>query len=99
MNKKVKDFYNSESKINKHDDNAYLQLDMTILDLYRFVEWIEEEFYDKELEFEYNSDSPESEAVEVLRYQHKQVLSSFRKELLYKLKDYFMECYIQEDEN
>lgn len=97
-NKKIKDFFSSDSNISKHNENAYLRLDMTILDLYRLIEWIEEEFYDKESEFEYNSDSPESEIVELLRYHNKQLLSSFRKELLTKLRDYFINYDILEND-
>lgn len=97
MTKQVKDFFDLDSTISKHDENVYIQLDIDILDLYRFISWIEEEFYDKQSEYEFNQDYPQSESVELLRYQQKQTIENFQKDLMPKLWDYFLERYIIEE--
>lgn len=39
---KVSDFFKPEEQISKHSNNAYKEVDMTILDLYRFIHQIDE---------------------------------------------------------
>jgi len=50
---KISDFFEKEQQISKHCDNAYKNLDITILDLYKFINWIEEELYNEENKYEY----------------------------------------------
>ena len=44
---KISDFFEKDQQISKHNDNAYKNVDMTILDLYRFINWIEEELWEE----------------------------------------------------
>lgn len=86
---KISDFFTSEERISKHNDDAYKEVDMTILDLYRFINMIEETLYDEEVKYEYNEDMKQSEMVEVIRYNQKQAIVLLRERLSIELWDYF----------
>jgi len=88
---KISDFFEKEQQISKHCDNAYKNLDMTILDLYKFINWIEEELYNEENKYEYNEDYKQSEMVEVIRYNQKQALALLREQLSKELWEYFFD--------
>jgi len=87
---KISDFFSDDQQISKHDDNAYKAVDMTILDLYRFINWIEEELYDEEHKYEYNEDCKQSEMVELIRYSQKQALTLLREKLMKNLWTSFL---------
>ena len=88
---KISDFFEKEQQISKHCDNAYKNVDMTILDLYQFINWIEEELYNEENKYEYNEDYKQSEMVEVIRYNQKQALALLREQLSKELWEYFFD--------
>ena len=88
---KISDFFEKEQQISKHCDNAYKNLDITILDLYKFINWIEEELYNEENKYEYNEDYKQSEMVEVIRYNQKQALALLREQLSKELWEYFFD--------
>lgn len=88
---KISDFFRPEEQelISKHSDNAYKEVDMTILDLYRFIQWIEETLWEEESKYEYNEDFKQSEMVEVIRYNQKQAMGLLRERLSKELREYF----------
>ena len=86
---KISDFFKQAELISKHHDDAYKPVDMTILDLYRFISWIEEELFEEENKYEYNEDMKQSEMVEVIRYNQKQAIGLLRERLLKDMWEYF----------
>jgi hypothetical protein len=100
---KISDFFDRDSvrQISKHDDKAYEQVDIDILDFYRFINWIEEELCDEEAKYEFSEDNKQADAVEVVRYNQKQALQSLRERLTKELWDYFYdkELLNQSDNN
>ena len=94
---KISDFFEKEQQISKHSDNAYKNVDMTILDLYRFINWIEEELYNEENKYEYNEDYKQSEMVEVIRYNQKQAINSLRERLMGDLWESFLNRELVKD--
>jgi hypothetical protein len=93
--KKISDYFVRDddsiryNRISKHDDNAYKRLDMDILDLSRFIEWIEEEMWEEERKYEFNPDDKQAEQVEVIRYSQLQALKMQHERLMKQLWDYF----------
>lgn len=94
--KQVKDFFYDIDNISKYSENAYLQLDIDILRMFRFIEWIEEEIYNEQTKYEYSEDCKQNDMVEIIRYQQNQALEMLRMRLIPELKNYFEECYILE---
>ena len=88
---KIADFFEKEQQISKHSGNAYKMVDMTILDLYRFTNWIEEELYNEENKYEYDEDYKQSEMVEVIRYNQKQALILLHERLMKDLWESFLD--------
>ena len=87
---KISDFFEKEQQISKHNDNAYKNVDMTILDLYRFINWIEEELWEEMSKYDYNEDMKQAEMVEVIRYNQKQALTLLQEKLSKDLWEYFL---------
>ncbi|NGM61257.1 hypothetical protein G5B30_04920 [Sphingobacterium sp. SGG-5] len=87
--KKVSDFFRTEERISKHHDDAYKEVDMTILDLYRLINRIEEELFDEEVKYEYHEDDKQSEMVEVIRYNQKQAIKALRERVMNEFWEYF----------
>jgi len=94
---KVSDFFRPEEQISKHSDNAYKEVDMTILDLYRFIQWIEETLWEEETQYEYNEDFKQSEMVEVIRYNQKQAIGLLRERLSKELQEYFYDKELKDE--
>lgn len=94
---KISDFFKDGELISKHHDNAYKEVDMTILDLYRFIQRIEETLWDEENKYEYNEDLKQSEMVEVIRYNQKQAIVLLRERFLKELWEYFYEKELRDE--
>ena len=96
--KKISDFFEKEQQISKHSDNAYNNVDMTILDLYKFINWIDDELWEETSKYDYNENMKEAEMVEVIRYNQKQALTLLRERLSKELWGYFYDKELM-DEN
>ena len=96
--KKISDFFEKDQQISKHNDNAYKNVDMTILDLYRFINWIEEELWEEASKYDYNEEMKQAEMVEVIRYNQKQALTLLREKLTKDLWGYFLDKEVVDEE-
>ena len=94
----ISDFFEKDQQISKHDDNAYKNVDMTILDLYRFINWIDDELWEEASKYDYNEDMKQAEMVEVIRYNQKQTLSLLRERLTKDLWEYFFNTELISEE-
>jgi hypothetical protein len=80
--KKISDFFDEDRQISKHSDDAYKNVNIDILDLYRFVRWLDEELCEEGSKYDYNEDWKRPELVELIRYNQKQAIDSFRERFM-----------------
>lgn len=93
---KISNFFNTEELISKHNDNAFKEVDMTILDLYRLMNQVEEITFEEENKYEYNENMKQSEMVEVIRYNQKHAIELLRERLLTELRENFYNTELRE---
>jgi len=96
-NKKVSEIFDDFDNISKHIDESYLNVDLTILDFSRMIEWIEEDILNEEYKYVFNEENKESEFVEVIKYNQKQVIEKIRIKLINDLKEYLLGLNVIED--
>ena len=96
---KISNLFNTEDLdlISKHNDNAHEEVDMTILDLYRLINLVEEIIFEEEEKYEYSENLKQSEMVEVIRYNQKQAIELLRKRLSKDLREYFYNTDLREN--
>jgi hypothetical protein len=96
--KKISDFFDGDSRISKHCDDAYKNVNIDILELYRFTQWIEEELYEEGSKYDYNEDWKRPELVELIRYNQKQAIDSFRERFMKDMWESFYNKELVSDE-
>lgn len=96
--KKISDFFGEDDEVTKHHEEAYIGVDMTILDLYRLIEFIDETMLDEESKYWFDEDNKQADSVEVIRYNQKQAIEALRIKLSKQLKEYFLDKEISEEE-
>jgi hypothetical protein len=87
--KKVSDYFDIGDYVTKHNEGAYRNVDMTILNLNRLIRDIEEKLWAEEATYDFNEDSKQADMVEVIRYNQKQAINMLQERLMNFLWEYY----------